>query len=568
MKNDIIPSEMALFLLLRETIQYFKLSTVLRVAGGWVRDKILSRQNHDIDIATSDMMGKAFAEQVLKFMQVKNLPAAKIAVIQANPDQSKHLETARMKLFGIEVDFVNLRTEHYTEGSRIPVMQFGSATEDAQRRDLTINALFYNINEKKVEDLTGMGLSDLENRIARTPLEPFKTLMDDPLRMLRAIRFSARYQLRVEESLSLAMCNPALHQQFLRTISRERVGAELRGVLEGPDPIYGLCLLRSHSLFDVAMPLGEEKKWSEKQISETMELATHVVSHTKQYLQKMQAEAEGADQAMSSSSASSATPSSSSSSSSTPSSQHITDLSSSSSSLPFSSLILLLTSVFYPIRHLTTTMKIGKSNRIIPSYSKILREWAFVSSVQNEIDRIVEDESLIDAINFDSLGDDLLPACRFIRSSGAKWMQSIFFHSIERTIKMKMKQFEEDDDDEQEDSEKRKAKLDSSECKMDIETYPLIRISDEELEMFYSFVRFAKQQNIDKCYNVHPIIDGKELQEIYLSGKSRALTKYILEAEWEWQMLHPSGSKEQLKQYLDQSIDKILSQANEINSKK
>ena len=67
-----------------------------------------------------------------------------IGVIEANPDQSKHLETATMRIFGSEIDFVNLRSEKYTEGSRIPTMEFGSAMEDAMRRDFTINSLFYN----------------------------------------------------------------------------------------------------------------------------------------------------------------------------------------------------------------------------------------------------------------------------------------------------------------------------------------------------------------------------------------------------------------------------------------
>lgn len=91
------------------------------------------------------------------------------------------------------IDLVNLRSEKYTDDSRVPVIEIGSPEEDALRRDLTINALFYNINEQKVEDFTGKGLEDLQNGIIRTPLDPLQTFLDDPLRVLRTIRFACRF---------------------------------------------------------------------------------------------------------------------------------------------------------------------------------------------------------------------------------------------------------------------------------------------------------------------------------------------------------------------------------------
>lgn len=78
---------------------------------------------------------------------------------------------------------------------------FGTPTEDAFRRDITINALFYNINTEQVEDFTGMGLKDLERGIARTPLDPYQTFTDDPLRILRVIRFASRFEYKVEDSI-------------------------------------------------------------------------------------------------------------------------------------------------------------------------------------------------------------------------------------------------------------------------------------------------------------------------------------------------------------------------------
>ena len=80
-----------------------------------------------------------------------------VGVIKSNPDQSKHLETATLRVMGFELDFVNLRAEEYTD-TRIPVMRIVTALEDAMRRDLTINALFYNLNRRTVEDFTGQGI--------------------------------------------------------------------------------------------------------------------------------------------------------------------------------------------------------------------------------------------------------------------------------------------------------------------------------------------------------------------------------------------------------------------------
>lgn len=105
--------------------------------------------------------------QVNEYMTSHGGEISGVGVIQSNPDQSKHLETATMKVHGVWLDLVNLRSETYAEDSRIPEMTFGTAKEDAMRRDLTVNALFYNIHTATVEDLTGMGLEDLRKGIVR-----------------------------------------------------------------------------------------------------------------------------------------------------------------------------------------------------------------------------------------------------------------------------------------------------------------------------------------------------------------------------------------------------------------
>lgn len=96
--------------------------TIVRIAGGWVRDKLLNLPNHDFDIALDNMTGQEFATTVSNYLQSKGQKAHSVAVIQANPGQSKHLETATTKIHGIDVDFVNLRCEEYAQDSRIPSM--------------------------------------------------------------------------------------------------------------------------------------------------------------------------------------------------------------------------------------------------------------------------------------------------------------------------------------------------------------------------------------------------------------------------------------------------------------
>lgn len=122
-----------------------------RIAGGWVRDKLLGIESHDVDIAINTMTGEAFAQKLLDAGKVDSIGTT----IAVNPDQSKHLATTRLKIHDFWVDLVNLRSETYTGESRIPTIEFGTPQEDADRRDLTINAMFYNIHSRKVEDFTG-----------------------------------------------------------------------------------------------------------------------------------------------------------------------------------------------------------------------------------------------------------------------------------------------------------------------------------------------------------------------------------------------------------------------------
>jgi tRNA nucleotidyltransferase (CCA-adding enzyme) len=111
-------------------------------------------------------------------------------------------------------------------------MQFGTPFQDALRRDLTINALFYNINEQRVEDFTGKGLEDLKEGIIRTPLEPRTTFIDDPLRVMRAIRFGTRFGYRFDADLVRAAQLADVKDALMSKVSRERIGQELFGIFQ------------------------------------------------------------------------------------------------------------------------------------------------------------------------------------------------------------------------------------------------------------------------------------------------------------------------------------------------
>ena len=213
----------------------------LRFAGGWVRDKLLGVQSHDIDTAINSMTGYTFTKKMEEYLgnevnlrkhSLEAKDIKKIHKIEANPEKSKHLETATTSIFGFDIDFVNLRKETYSAKSRNPQMDFGTAEEDALRRDATINALFYNIHSDEVEDFTG-GLKDLDAKLIRTPLEPRTTFMDDPLRILRLIRFASRLAFTIDTESEASMSDALVIEALKLKISRERIGVEVEKMFKG-----------------------------------------------------------------------------------------------------------------------------------------------------------------------------------------------------------------------------------------------------------------------------------------------------------------------------------------------
>ncbi|BFZ58860.1 CCA tRNA nucleotidyltransferase, mitochondrial [Savitreella phatthalungensis] len=246
----------------------------VRYAGGWVRDKILGKPSHDIDIAVSTISGHEFAVAFMGWVgrthpEVGEASSTTVAKILANPEKSKHLDTATARFGGkIECDFVQLRTETYADSgdTRTPsATGVGTLEQDAERRDCTMNALYYNVQTGEVEDPTGRGLEDLRGGMIRTPLAPRQTFLDDPLRVLRCLRFASQFRFEIDEDTFATMATPEVQAALDRKVVRERIGIEVGKMLNGIDPARAILALHSRGLYPivfhpVANADGEERE--------------------------------------------------------------------------------------------------------------------------------------------------------------------------------------------------------------------------------------------------------------------------------------------------------------------
>lgn len=273
MMIQINQTEKKIFDLLKKVVQ--DSDAELRAAGGWVRDKLMGRESQDIDISVNDRSGLELANCVYDHVSKNRIGQdhyplqSHVALIKANPDKSKHLETAVFPIFGISIDFVQLRKETY-EDTRVPTIQVATAYEDAHRRDFTVNALFYNLHSESVEDHTGRGLADLDSGILRTPLDPIVTFLQDPLRILRAIRFATKFNFQLHDSIVEAAKDPRVQKAFMEKLSHERIWKEMVGTLEttgfkrgfliGPDPARGAHLMNQLGIRDLLFTLSEKER--------------------------------------------------------------------------------------------------------------------------------------------------------------------------------------------------------------------------------------------------------------------------------------------------------------------
>ncbi len=212
------------------------------VIGGYVRDYILSRgDSKDIDIVAVGS-GIKLAEKVSQLLPGK----PKVSVF-------KNYGTAMVKSGQIELEFVGARKESYQEDSRNPAVEEGTLEDDQNRRDFTINAMAISLNEETFGDLLDPfnGIQDLKNKVIRTPLDPDITFSDDPLRMLRAIRFATQLQFKIEEKSFTSITNNA---ERIEIISTERIVDELHKILASPKPSIGFAILNKTNLLPHILP--------------------------------------------------------------------------------------------------------------------------------------------------------------------------------------------------------------------------------------------------------------------------------------------------------------------------
>lgn len=211
------------------------------IIGGYVRDLILGRPSNDADIVVEGS-GIDIAKEVAKAIS----PRIKVSYF-------KNFGTAMFQCEGMEYEFVGARKESYNRNSRNPIVESGSIKEDQLRRDFTINALAIDLNTSNLGNLSDPfnGILDLKKGIIRTPQDPLITFSDDPLRMLRAIRFASQLNFFIDETAIAAISE---NVDRLKIISRERISEELNKILLSPKPSIGFILLHKTGILAEILP--------------------------------------------------------------------------------------------------------------------------------------------------------------------------------------------------------------------------------------------------------------------------------------------------------------------------
>ncbi len=211
------------------------------VIGGFVRDLLLNRNSKDIDVVTLGS-GIDLAKRVAKRLG----PKTPVSVF-------KNFGTAMIKSGDLEVEFVGARKESYQRDSRKPIVEDGTLEDDQKRRDFTINALAICLNKDNFGELIDPfnGIEDLKNGIIRTPLEPGITFSDDPLRMMRAIRFATQLNFTIEEQTLNAITE---NRERIGIISKERIIEEMNKMILADKPSKGFKLLDKTGLLELIFP--------------------------------------------------------------------------------------------------------------------------------------------------------------------------------------------------------------------------------------------------------------------------------------------------------------------------
>jgi poly(A) polymerase len=213
------------------------------VIGGWVRDYLLKREHPDKDI---DIVVIGSGIEIAQKAAKKIHPGIKVSIF-------KTFGTAMFRNREYEIEFVGARKESYDRNSRKPIVEDGTLEDDQKRRDFTINTLAISLNEETFGNFLDPfgGLDDLKKKIIRTPLEPDKTFSDDPLRMMRAIRFATQLNFNIEDKTFNSIIENA---ERIEIVSAERIVTELNKIIMCPHPSRGFILLEKAGLLKLIFP--------------------------------------------------------------------------------------------------------------------------------------------------------------------------------------------------------------------------------------------------------------------------------------------------------------------------
>ena len=244
------------------------------VVGGYVRDIFLERPSNDIDVVVVGS-GISVAQELKRMLGRK----AHLSVF-------KNFGTAQVKFHDTEVEFVGARKESYSHDSRKPIVENGTLEDDQNRRDFTINAMAICLNKSCFGELVDPfnGLADLEDGIIATPLEPGITFSDDPLRMMRCIRFATQLNFQIEDETFEALERMA---DRIKIVSGERIEVELNKIIMSPHPSKGFVDLQRSGLLNIILPelaaldIVEQKngRAHKNNFYHTLEVLENVVAH-------------------------------------------------------------------------------------------------------------------------------------------------------------------------------------------------------------------------------------------------------------------------------------------------
>lgn len=236
---NITPEERKVFELIAKAATNCQYPVYL--VGGFVRDRILARQSEDVDVVCVGD-GIRLAEELARMMW----PVPRVTVF-------KRFGTAMLKHKNMEIEFVGARRESYSAFSRNPMVENGSLEDDQNRRDFTINAMAVSLNEEDFGMIIDPfnGLHHLEIKLIKTPLDPEKTFSDDPLRMMRAIRFSTQLGFDIHPDTYAALSK---YKSRIKIISKERITIELEKIMASDKPSVGFKLLFDTGLLEIIFP--------------------------------------------------------------------------------------------------------------------------------------------------------------------------------------------------------------------------------------------------------------------------------------------------------------------------